>query len=103
MTHRYAGILRLTAVLAVGLFLLPGCGKVPEEPSDTSSALTTASTTAPVTVPTADPRYTGSRDSDGVQVDWDALPSPSASAPADTKMQQSLHLFAALQQGVYPA
>ena len=87
MTHRYAGILRLTAVLAVGLFLLPGCGKAPAESSDTSAAPTTASTTAPVTVPTADPRYTGSRDSDGVQVDWDALPSPSASAPADTKMQ----------------
>lgn len=81
MTHRYAGILRLTAVLAVGLLLLSGCGKVPEEPSDTSAAPTTASTTAPVTAPTADPRYTGSRDSDGVQVDWDALPSADAGEP----------------------
>ena len=84
MTHRYAVFLRLTAVLAVGLFLLPGCGKAPEEPSDTPSA-PAASTTAPVTVPTADPRYTGSRDSDGVQVNWGAL--PTFPAPADTKTQ----------------
>ncbi len=84
MGHRYAAFLRLTTILAVGLFVLSGCEKTPAEPSDTLSA-PAASTAAPVTVPTADPRYTGSRDSDGVQVNWGAL--PTFPAPADTKTQ----------------
>ena len=84
MGHRYAVFLRLTTILAVGLFVLSGCKKAPAESSDASSA-PAVSTAAPVTAPTADPRYTGSRDSDGVQVNWGAL--PTFPAPADTKTQ----------------
>lgn len=71
-----------TFAAAVGLIaalLLSGCGKAPAETPDASAAPTTASTTVP-TVPTAETRSTGSRNSDGVLVDWELVSDARASA-----------------------
>ena len=87
---RRAALCALTAAL----FLLPGCGKAQAVLSGASSASAeTASADDPAaTAPTADPCYTGSRENNGVRINWNALQPPGQSVPqAENRCSFSPH------------